>query len=258
MLCGPRMGQQEPHDVIAAEAPAVAEDLLHTIVVLASPEAEAHGLRIERVAGERARGLAHVALCVVPFAEGEEFEELSCEILVGVRPLVGTAVEVDHHRGVARDGVKQLSEAAERVAPQQPVLFEDQRRPLHLAQARREMAVPKERHAFGEGAGGRRHLFEPPGLELKATRTTHLPQALAVRAREAAERGATERRIAGPRGWERVRLHPAIAEYGLDGATSRQPVEAPLLSLRGSKPRALQDMFAVVRHTEPTRRGPPA
>ena len=68
-----------------------------------------------RPAGERARGFLHVLLAVVTLAEREELHHFTRKILVGASFAVLCAVEVDHHRRIAGNGVQEIAEVAERV-----------------------------------------------------------------------------------------------------------------------------------------------
>ncbi len=74
----------DPHHVVQAPGAGLAQDRLGPRVEVAGVELVAMLLRIDLApAGERPRGLADVALGVMPFAQGEELEELAPRFSLG-------------------------------------------------------------------------------------------------------------------------------------------------------------------------------
>ena len=122
-------------------------------------------------------------------SEREELHHLAREVLVGSLAAAAGVVEIDEHRRVLRDRVKERREVAERLAPQQRVLAIHELAQADLLLARREMVVPEDGHALGERTGGLQHLAQPPGAKLEplldeaaqrghALLGAHLPQAI--------------------------------------------------------------------------------
>ena len=126
------------------------------------------GLAIEAPAGKGARGLLDVLLAVVAFAEREKLHHFAGEILVRRALAVLRVVEIDDHRRVARDGVQQVREIAERVGAQRRVLPVHQLRELDLLLAGDEMVVPEKGHPLGQRRRCRQHLADPPAAQLEA------------------------------------------------------------------------------------------
>src|SRR5262245_9503398 len=143
------------------------------------PPLELAGLRLDRPAGEGARGLADVALSVVALAEREELHHLAREVLVRLALAIGRRIEVDHHRRVLRDGVQKLAEIPHRVPPEEQVLAVHQVRVAHLLLARREMAVPEKGHPLAERRRRVEHLLDPPRAEVEAAPDLLREEALA-------------------------------------------------------------------------------
>ena len=130
------------------------------------PEHELAGVAVEAPAGEGACGFLDVLLAVVALAEGEELHHLAREILVGRALAVLRAVEIDHHRRIARDGVQQRRRSC-RAHWRAAVAFcrYISSASSDLLLARHEMVVPEERHALGQRRRRRR-----------AFRSTHQPR----------------------------------------------------------------------------------
>ena len=164
---GLRLGEQDVDHRVAVEPSRRSQHRLAATVVQAGAEDELPGLAHEARAGERARGLLDVLLFVVTLAEGEELHHLAREILVGCAAPVLRAVEVDHHRRVARDRAQQRGEAAQRVLAQRHVLPVHQARDAHLGLRRDEVVVPEEGHPLGERRRRDDHLPHPPGAQLQ-------------------------------------------------------------------------------------------
>ena len=109
-------------------------------------------------AGQRAGGLAHVAL-VVAGREREELHELAGVVLVR-RVLVRVGErEEELHRRIARDLPQQAPEGAHAVLAQHPVLAQHERRVLV---ARGEVVVPEQRELLLQRPGRADHPVEPP------------------------------------------------------------------------------------------------
>ena len=177
-------------------------------------------------AGERARGLADVALAVAA-AERVELHQLAGVVLVrrlGVR--VGQR-QVQKHGRVARDLAQEVGEGTERVAAQGAVLGQHQRRVL-LAGG--EVVVPEERELLLQRARRAHHLVEPPdrvvaprvhGVELLAVlelRRRDAGQGRRAAVHQPADRGG----LAAPR---------PVARFARRGAEAGSPEQPPDVGL---------------------------
>jgi len=155
--------ERDPHDVVAIEVAASAEDLLGSVVVVAGDIAEAPAALVPT--GERAGGFADVVLGVVAFAEAEQFEQFAGVVFVRTTLDVLVAVEPDDHGRVARNVEQQRLERAERVAFERPQLLKHQRRAADLGVAGREVIVPEQRHPGPQRALGATHPQQPPAAQ---------------------------------------------------------------------------------------------
>src|SRR4030095_8265121 len=88
---------------------------------------EMAGLAIDGPAGEGACGGLDVGLAVMALAQGEEFQKLAREVLVGLARHAAHAVEIDQHRRIARHLLQERGEVAQRLATEQRVLAEQRR-----------------------------------------------------------------------------------------------------------------------------------
>src|SRR6266550_247756 len=145
-LGGRGLGQQDVEHLIAIELARSAEHRLLAVVMDEAAKNELPGLAIEAPAGEGACGLLDVLLCVVSFAKGKKLHHFAREILVRRALAVLRVVEIDDHRRVARDGVQQVRETAERIGAQRSVLSVHQLREFDFLLAGDEMVVPEKRH----------------------------------------------------------------------------------------------------------------
>src|SRR5260221_2014323 len=167
-LRGLRMREEDVEDVVAVEAPALAQHRLVAVVVPQAAERELTGVAIEAPSGESARGLLHVLLAVAALAQREQLHHLAREILVGRLLAFAHVFEIPQHRRILGHAVQHGGEVAESLAPQERV------RPVHeLARAHPllaggEVAGPDNRHSLWEPARRTDHLAQPPGAQLEA------------------------------------------------------------------------------------------
>ena len=122
------------------------------------------GGAVELIAGECAGGLADVLLGVVALAEGEEFHHLAGEVFIGFAFFRILGVQINHHRGIHEDRLRQILEAAEGMFAEQFVLVDHEHRLFDLLDRGGEMIMPEKRHLFAQRGLGFQHAAEPPGL----------------------------------------------------------------------------------------------
>ena len=125
-------------------------------------------LAVDAPASEGARGFLDVLLAVTAFAEREKLHHLAGKILVRLPFAVGCRIQIEDHRRVLGDGMQQLTEIAQRMAPQQQVLFQHQAAEFDFLLTRNKMVVPEERHALGQWRWCLQHFLQPPAAQFGA------------------------------------------------------------------------------------------
>jgi len=203
-------------------------------------EAERAGVAVQAPAGEGPRRLLQIGLAVAALAEGEELHQLARKVLVGRLLAAARVVEIDQHRRVARDGVQQVAEVAERVTAQQDVLAIEQGGHLHLGEAGGEVVVPEEGHHFGEGAGRHAHLGEPPGLQFAALLASGVAQGEAFGLAHAVT--LWRQPVGIPCGWRRDGGAAGTREDRGDGLLAGQRCERLDLCRRAAETAARQQV----------------
>ena len=250
----PGLRKQDLQDRVSVEISGLPEHGLRAVVVRAGPIAEFPAPGIDAPAGEGTRRFLHVLLAILPLAQREELHQLAREILVGTAFPVGRAVEIDHHRRIARHGTQKLAKVAQRVAPEQLVLPVHQLRRPHLLEARDEMVVPEERHLFRQGRRRREHLGKPPRLELEGLSKDFLPRCLALLLAHIAEAPQRFERSARPLRRRRGRLRCRPSQETVGRLLAIEPAEGLDLGGACGEARAVEQVAGAVnadRH--PTR-----
>ena len=178
-------------------------------------------------ARERAGGLLDVLLGVVADAHREQLEQLAPEVLVDRAPVVVVVVQPHDHRGVPGELDEQRLEAAHAVAPEHPDLVAEHLAVGDLRVARREDAVPEQRHLLAQRVRGGRHLVYP--VRAWAELTHHAGLLVVVAANEVVGHLAGLGRVqqlvndgvVSPFG-ERLQLAPAGPESGAPREVGQQ------------------------------------
>ena len=119
----------------------------------------------DRPAGQRPRDLLDVALGELADAEGEELHQLAGEVLVRLALPVRRGVEPVEKGGIAEHRPQQVAERPAAMAAKRLVLPAHGLDVLDLELAGREVVVPDQSEALGQGIGREEHPVEPPGLE---------------------------------------------------------------------------------------------
>ena len=218
VLGGFGLGHDDVDDIVAVEVAGLSEEGLVAEVVLALVEEEL-GLALQLPAGEGPGRLADIVFGVVADAEAEEFHELAGVVLVGGRLLVGAAVEINHHRRVARDGLQQVAVPAHALGAEELVLLQRLRAVAGLLEGAGQDAVPEESDLLLEGALRVRHALEPPPLEV-------VEPAFEVEV------------LLGQAGFERCVVDGLEIDEAVDSGLQSHAAEARQLRLRGAEPGA--------------------
>ena len=105
-----RLGQDDIDDLFSVECTALAQELLHPVVVLVLIDSKLE--HVVRPPGECPGRFSNIVLGVVADAHREEFQQLPAEIFVGVILDVLPVVQVDEHCWIAHDRQQQIPKIA--------------------------------------------------------------------------------------------------------------------------------------------------
>ena len=157
-------------DVLAVEAPGVAQEGLLRVVVQLFAVDEARGVaavRVERQrllegpAGEGVGRRLDVVFGVVAHAHREQLEQLAPVVFVGPVAEVLAVVQPVDHRRVARELEQQVAHVAQPAAPEHLDLVGHRGTVLRLEVGRGEDVVPEERHLLAQRVAAVDHPVDP-------------------------------------------------------------------------------------------------
>ena len=165
---------QDIDDVIAVPRAGFSHECFRAGIVLPRSEPKLLVRHVDSITGEGARRFSNVGFGVMPDPDGEKLHQFPRPIFVRVLFPALLQIEVDHHRGVARDLFRERGKISERVAAERVVLPPHPVAVLHFLDAGGEVAVPEERHLFDERRGRRHHVVEPPTPQIEDVLAFHL------------------------------------------------------------------------------------
>jgi len=167
---GDRLLGQPGRQALGVEVGTAAQDHFGAEVVAAGIEHQLGGAiglgALEAVAAEGTGRFAHIGFAVIPFAEGEELEQLTGEVFVGVSAVAGEAVEGDLQSRIEHHRHEQLAVAAVEVAADGGDLALQQQwigqlTPVHREHAQPELHLPEAALLRAPG-----ELAEPAALQV--------------------------------------------------------------------------------------------
>src|SRR5437764_628608 len=148
-----RLFHQDADDVVAQQRTGFSHERFRADVSLSRSEPKLLRGHVDAITGEGAGRFANVGFGIVADPDGEKFHQFARPVFVRVLFAALLEIEVDHHRGIARDFLGEGGKISDGMTAEQIVLAPHPITVSHFLDAGREVAVPEERHLFDQRRG---------------------------------------------------------------------------------------------------------